>query len=1126
MNEGTVIRSKLMPPPVTWGAISRARLLDLLDQGERRRLTLLIAPAGYGKTTLLAQWVGRQDAGQSAWYTVEETEGHLAAFLTYLTEALAPAIPETADQVRALLAAPRNRLDDVLPHLLNGLGRRKQPLILILDDLHLIADSAEVLKALDRLLRHAPPALRLIFAARQEPPLPTISRLRATGQVLELTQSDLRFLPAEIVALLESTFHFSLDESLAAQMGARTEGWAVALQLACQAGLRHGPTQAERFLQSFGGTTRELYDYLARVVVAGQPAATRAFLRRTAILDCLEVALCDFLLERHDAAAVLASLEQGGLFVFPLDATYSAYRYHALFREFLQRRLLEEEGSKAVRRLHRRAAAWYLEQEDIEQSIAHLLAAGDWEAAADLIYPLQNRLFPTSRYHLMERWLAQFPPSFANTHPWLILSQAKLAALRGERNEAQGLYRRAEPLLRAQGDRAGLHDLYHDLGSLVQDQGGFGAAQGFYTQALEYAENDTQRAVLLGQIARCLYMQGGQVQEALDRLEEAVTLAEQSGSLLGRAGLFSLQGRMRSSVGDLQGALDAYYAALDLLEAFGNQHRQVGLLGNIAYHHCLLGQLDQAEAAARRAVDLARVFDRASGLAYALNVLGEVHRRRGEYDQARVYHLDALARQRQRNEQYEIAATLNWLGVLARYAGDLDGALRRIREGLEIREKLGNDYETGLSLLDLGAVHLSLDHLDEARASWQRAMGIFDAADARYEQTQLCFYLAALAQRRGDEVALSRHLERTFALASAFEWGDPPRCLHFFLEEAAWAAPLLAQALRWDLGGPCPDCLLPQLGRPALEALLPLLGDESARVRARAATLLGRLGSARALKPLARLRRDPEADVRQAVEGAISAVLAAPPPPLRVQCLGRFCLWRGEREITHWGRSAARAVFQYLLAHRAQPVPMERLMDAFWPTSGPAQARKNLHQAVTALRRTLEPELATGMPSRYLRVGEGTYALDLPPGSWVDYEVFEARLRPLLHGESPPQVEALNEALALYRGDYLIENLYEDWAALPRERLRDEYLAGLRLLARLSLQNDQPAAAVAAAARAVEQDPWDEQATLLLMRAYQAQGNLPAALRAYERLRDRLQRDLDLPPDRELTALYNQLRRR
>jgi len=147
--------------------------------------------------------------------------------------------------------------------------------------------------------------------------------------------------------------------------------------------------------------------------------------------------------------------------------------------------------------------------------------------------------------------------------------------------------------------------------------------------------------------------------------------------------------------------------------------------------------------------------------------------------------------------------------------------------------------------------------------------------------------------------------------------------------------------------------------------------------------------------------------------------------------------------------------------------------------------------------------------------------------------VFEARLRPLLHGESPPQVEALNEALALYRGDYLIENLYEDWAALPRERLRDEYLAGLRLLARLSLQNDQPAAAVAAAARAVEQDPWDEQATLLLMRAYQAlmrayqaQGNLPAALRAYERLRDRLQRDLDLPPDRELTALYNQLRRR
>ena len=324
------------------------------------------------------------------------------------------------------------------------------------------------------------------------------------------------------------------------------------------------------------------------------------------------------------------------------------------------------------------------------------------------------------------------------------------------------------------------------------------------------------------------------------------------------------------------------------------------------------------------------------------------------------------------------------------------------------------------------------------------------------------------------------------------------------------------------MDAPCLDCLLPRLGRPALEALLPLLDDGSPAVRARAARLLGRLAEAEALKPLHAHRRDPAPAVRRAVEGAIAAILDTPPPPLRVQCLGRFRLWRGEREITRWGRSAARAVFQYLLAHRPRPVPMERLMDTFWPTSGPAQARKNLHQAVAALRRALEPELARGMPSRYLRVGEGSYALDLPPGSWVDYEAFEARLQPLLrHGA--PEREALGEVLALYGGDYLVESLYEDWTAPLRERLRNRYLAGLRLLARLAWQDGQPEAAVDAARRALELDPWDEDAALALMQAYRLQGNLPAARRVYEQLRDRLRRDLDLPPRRDLTALYGRL---
>jgi LuxR family maltose regulon positive regulatory protein len=1126
------------PPPPRWGVLARPRLISRLDTALSHRLTLLTAPAGYGKTVLLGQWLALPTVQQrcdAAWLMLDDAAQDPLHLIGGLIQALADYLTtDTLQRLAELLADPQTGPRLPLTVLLNALTGRPRPLLLVLDDVQALVPSREALATLDQLLNQAPAHLRSVFSSRQTLSLAALSRLRAQGQVLDLTLADLRFTPGEVAQLFADVFDYPLSGEQANYLARRAEGWPVALSLVYQTGQQAGADRAAHLLREFGGAVPQLYDYLAVVVLDGQPPPLRRFLLTTSILDRLELDLCNALSEGENAAAnaaaTLAHLEKQGLFTLPLDARRSAYRYHALFREFLQRRLLEAEGVAAVRHLHRRAAALFLERDDDELAIQHLLAAQDYDDAADLIQPLQNRLLPHSRLHLLERWLGQFPPAFAETHPWLLLTQAKLAAIRGERDRARQLYHRAEPLLHARQDRAGLHDLYHDLGSAAQDQGEFALAGSLYARALEYTQDDVHRAVLLGQMARCLYMQDGRVQEALDLMSEAVDLAERSGDPLGRASLFSLQGRMRSSLGDFHGALEAWHIAQDLLESFGNRHRQVGLLNNTAYHHCLLGELDQAEAAARRALDLAQTFGRASGHAYALNVLGEVHRRRGEYTAAHTCHLEALARQRQQNEPYETAVTLNWLAVLARHAGDLDEALRWGEEGLALREKLGTDYETGLSLIDVGAAHLARGNLEEAEAMWRRALGIYVAAAARYEQVQLTFYLAVLAQRRGDGDALDRRLARSFSLARSFEHGDPVVCLHFFVEEAAWTVPLLTAALRRGLVSRCVDCLLPRLGQPAVEALLPLLDDEEGPVRARAAELLASLASAAALEPLARHRRDPDAAVRRAVTGAIETILAVPPPPLRVQCLGRFCLWRGETQVTRWGRSAARSVFQYLLAHHSRPVPMDLLMDAFWPESGPVQARKNLHQAVAALRRALEPELAAGMPSRYLRVGDNTYTLELPPGSRVDHEEFEARLRPLVENaeREPPDANLLADVLALYQGDYLAESLYEEWTTLPRERLRILYLSGLRLLARAHLQTgpSAAAAAAAAAARALELDPWDEEAGLFLMQAHEAQGNLPAALRAYEALRDRLKRDLDLPPRKDLTALYHQFRRR
>jgi len=1107
------------------GAILRPRLLACLDEARSHRLTLVIAPAGYGKTTLLSQWAGRQPTGEVAWYTLEEQDADLPWFLAYLSAALAPMAPEAAARAQELLTGPEADLDRVLPLLLDGLAALRRFLFLILDDVHCVEESHEVMRTLDRLLRHAPPYLRLVISARQEPPLASVPRLRAMGQVMELTEADLCFTPDDVAHLSTTVFHLALNEETAAQLAERTEGWAVALQLAYQTAVRYGTAEAERILRRFGGTTRQLYDYLMHGVLDGQPADLRAFLRRTSVLERLEPALCDALLRRNDSAAVLARLEQAGLFTFPLDLDRTAYRYHALFREFLLRRLQEMEGTDAACQLHRRAAAWFLERGDDEQAIVHLLAAGDYQSAADLIRPLRKRLFATGRYHLLERWLQQFPPTIGESHPWLLLTRARLFMLQGDRIAAERLYREAEPLLQARQDAEGLYILYHDLAYIVRSQqGDFVAAEELERQALRWATTEAEQATALGVIARCRYMTQGPVPEVFSLLEQAMDLARASGHPVEQSLLFSQLGRLHSSLGDLAAAVEDFHRSLELMESSGNRYRLPTILCNAAYHHVLLGQWDQAEPLIQRALELARIFRQEHHYAYALNLRGLLRRERGNLAAARRDHEEALAIQQRLRVEYEIAVTLNWLGLLARREGRLEEALRYGQEGLAIREKLGTDYETGLSLIDVGATNLALGRLEQAETMWQRALNIYTRHQGRYEQAQLHFYLAVLAHRKNDADGLQSHLSAALDLAQRYGYD------YLFVQDSAWAAPLLVPlalhappfALRHM---PFVTRVLSRLGRPAFDALIPALEDPAPVVRARAAALLGCLRDAAALKPLAARRRDPDPDVRRAVEEAIAAILSTPPPPLRVQTLGRFRLWRGDEEITRWERSAARAVFQYLLTHRPRPVPMEVLMETFWPGSEPAKARKNLHQAVASLRRALEPELAAGLPSRYLQVEEGTYTLVLPAGSWVDHEEFEERVRSLLKAENGDPEEWEN-VLALYQGDYLPEALYEDWAALPRERLRELYLRALERLSELHLKAGRHQEAAATARRIVEQDPWSEEATRLLMQAHERSGDIPAALRAYEVHRERLQRDLGLPPREDLTALYERLRSR
>ncbi|MBN2086360.1 MAG: hypothetical protein JW748_14165 [Anaerolineales bacterium] len=442
MNRDILLDSKTNPPALRANLVSRPRLLDQLENGlaAGREVTLISAPAGFGKTTLLAEWAGRT-ARPVSWLALEESENDPALFLRYLIESIRKSAESLSPVLSQVMQSPQPVPPrSLLPPLLNELARIP-PMVLILDDYHLVT-SAPVHEIVGFLIEHIPPSLHLALGTREDPPLP-LARLRALGKITELREADLRFSPAETSEFLSRSMDLPLPAQAVETLEARTEGWVAGLQLAAFA-LRQEHARGENFLAAFRGDHRYVMDYLVVEVLERLPLETRDFLRRTSILDRLCAPLCDAVIDGGGSQEVLEQLETSNIFLSPLDGRREWFRYHRLFAEFLKARLAPQEEAT----LQERAAAWHEKNHLPFLAVRHALAAGalsgNYQNAARLIHRNAEAGIREGQAQTLLGWLDSLPKELVLSDPDLILDKGWALTLTGGFPEAAELAAYAE----------------------------------------------------------------------------------------------------------------------------------------------------------------------------------------------------------------------------------------------------------------------------------------------------------------------------------------------------------------------------------------------------------------------------------------------------------------------------------------------------------------------------------------------------------------------------------------------------------------------------------------------------------------------------------------------------------
>ncbi len=725
-----LVYTKLRPSQARPELVARPRLTAALEREAGRKLTLISAPAGFGKTTLLVEWLrGRADGeGSVAWVSLDEGDNDPVRFLSYLVAALGRIAGEGfGGGVLAALRSPEPpQMEAVLGALINELAGLKAEVAVVLDDYHAI-DSESVHGIVAFLLERSPENVHLVISGRVDPPLP-LARLRARGQMTELHAADLRFTPEEAAAFLRDAMGLDITAGDVAALEEITEGWIAALQLAALS--MRERKDVSGFIRSFSGGHRDVFDFLAEEVLERQDEPSRAFLLQTSILGGLSGPLCDVLTGRDDGQRTLERLERENLLVVPLDDDRLWYRYHHLFADFLRGRLTRERPEQLAS-LHLRASGWYEENAFVAEAVRHALSAGDYERAARQMEGGIEQTWYRGEVMTLLGWLRKLPKEAMLRRPLLLVWYAAALMLAGRFDRVESLLQEAE-------------------------------------SAVGPCEADPQHVLATAAAVRSLHARlQGDARGAIEHARRALALLPED-NLDPRPFAALCLAEAYRAADDLGGANATFAETAELGRAAGHDYIALTAMGSLAHLRMSQGLLREAEESLRQALGYA-----AERGAELLPAVGRVRIAMGEL----LYERDDLeASERELTLGTELAERAGELEVLARgqaalsrvrrARGDTEGALALAHRA----EQLARDSGAPQAILDAtlwkARLHLMRNDVRAAASDLERASVLDDVPRSAREPERISLARLLVAQEDYDEALRLLHRLREAAEGS------------------------------------------------------------------------------------------------------------------------------------------------------------------------------------------------------------------------------------------------------------------------------------------------------------------------------------------------------------------------